>query len=522
MDLQLLIAINALAVSALAIGMNLVYRPFGSIGWIVANAVVLVVGALAFWLVPDDIGIWVAVAFIPLVVAPVVFGKLAQRKAQAGKWKAAAQYSRYAKFCHPTEANTVNADLIAGIADSQNGDTTALRVLAERVPDAYKSIVTAHEAWMRRDWAEVLAHTDTAPEAQALMKPLEIRALGETGRLEAMVRAFAQSESRVPGASQPTTRLTVLAFTGRHAAVHALLTRPLAAMEPEVKAYWSGIAELYSRDAIASGRATLTTLAQSTAKHDTRRAVERHLATLAARAPETLSEPATAAVNLAEQRVLAVASGETTALKTFPLTLSLIGLNLAMFGAELYTGSSEDSETLISLGALWPPYVLQGREWWRLVSASFLHFGPIHLLTNMFVLWVLGRAFEPTLGRVRMAVIYAVGGIASSAFVLWLMWAGHTNYGLLVGASGAIFALLGAEAATVFWEWLGDRDNFDSRKLTSLLMMLGLQIVIDVSLPNVSFAAHASGFVTGMAVMLAWPYVTRLGQSRTRGRNARS
>jgi rhomboid protease GluP len=154
--------------------------------------------------------------------------------------------------------------------------------------------------------------------------------------------------------------------------------------------------------------------------------------------------------------------------------------------------------------------VLEDGEWWRLVTASFLHFGPIHLATNMFVLWILGRLLEPVLGTARMLTIYAIGGVASSAFVLALMVANDTDYGLLVGASGAIFALLGAEAGLLLADWLRNRATFDSRKLSSLAMMLGLQVVIDMSLPNVSFAAHASGFVTGLVVMLAWPYAAAL------------
>jgi rhomboid protease GluP len=522
MDLQLLLAINAMAISALTIGMSLIYRPLGGFGWVIANAIVLIVGALAFLFAPEAIGYWVAAAFIPLVAAPVILGRLSQRQSQFGRMNAAAQYARWASLCHPTEANKVNADLVAALAVSNERDTSAITALAKRVSPAYAPIVKSYEAFTRRDWNEVLAHSEAAPEAQDMLKPLAIRALGETGRTDAMIRAFAQSEQGTGNIHAAVTRLIVMAFGGRIAGVQALLSRPLAKMEPDIKSYWAGVACLNSQDGTDVGKHILENLAASDAKPDLRRAAERQLTRLGTQKTEVLSPVSEATLNLLERRSIALASGDNTALRAYPLTLTLIALNLIMFAAEVISGGSEDSDTLINLGALWPPDVLQGGEWWRLVTASFLHFGPIHIATNMFVLWVLGRLMEPMLGRVRMGVIYAIGGVASSAFVLWLMWTGHTHYGLLVGASGAIFALLGAEAAIILQDWLRDRANFDSRRLTSLAMMLGLQIVIDLSLPNVSFAAHASGFATGLGVMLAWPYVARLVASQIRTPNTHS
>lgn len=508
MDLQLIIAINAMAVSAMVIGAAFIYRRArGNEGWLLANAIVVAVGLLALWLKPSAAGVLVALVFVPLIVTPVILAWLQQRYSLAGQTVQAARLARWASILHPTEGNRVHAELATAIAASTAADTRPLLDLVKRLPTQYRPIVASHEALIRRDWAEVLAHAETAQEAPSLIRPLEIRALGELGRRVDMIRAYTNAKDLLGGAGFALARMIVLAFGGRPNGVHVLLDTALAKIPKETKTFWMALAYLNSGGNTAAGQRALAHLAAKAELPVTRVAAQRHLDAAAASPPEPLPADAVVMLNALEERTLATADARAQSYRAYPLTVGLIGMNLLAFAVEVFSGGSEDSETLISLGALWPPDVLEGGEWWRLVTASFLHFGPIHLATNMFVLWVLGRVLEPTLGTLRLLAVYAVGGIASSAFVLWLMAAKHTDYGLLVGASGAIFALLGAEAGMLLTGWLRDRASFDSRKLNTLLMMLGLQVVIDMSLPNVSFAAHASGFVTGLVMMAAWPYV---------------
>jgi rhomboid protease GluP len=523
MDLQLFLAINAMTVSAMVIGMLVIYRRLqGNAGWILANAIVLVVGALALWLRPADAGTWVALVFIPLIIAPVLFARLQQRSMMLGRNAAAARYAKCAAFFHPTEGNRINAAVAAAVAASSEVNTQPLRDLTRRVPTQYRPLVAVHEALVRRDWAEVLANADHADAVPALMRPMEIRALGELGRRTDMVRAYFNAKDHLAGATATVARMTVLAFAGRPNGVQAAVGTALSALQEENKTFWIAVAYLNGSADPAVGERVLTQLAATANLPVTRAAAKRHLAMAAAGPPERLPASMTQALDILEQQTLAQAEGRGPVYLAYPLTVGLIILNLLAFAAEVFTGGSENSDTLIKLGALTPPHVLEDGEWWRLVTASFLHFGPIHLVTNMFVLWVLGRLLEPLLGTARMLVIYAIGGVASSAFVLALMVANDTDYGLLVGASGAIFALLGAEAAMLLTEWWRNRAGFDTRKLSTLAMMLGLQIVIDLSLPQVSFAAHASGFVTGLLVMLALPSLAALFNAATSAIGRRS
>jgi len=128
-----------------------------------------------------------------------------------------------------------------------------------------------------------------------------------------------------------------------------------------------------------------------------------------------------------------------------------------------------------------------GGEVWRLLTAGFLHANLVHLGVNMFSLWVLGRPLEAALGRVRFIGLYLAGLLGSSA-VAYLLTPPNVA---VVGASGAIFALLGALFV------LGRRLGLDTRSLTGLLV---INLVISFAVPGISWQAHVGGLVSGALV----------------------
>ena len=512
MDLQLFLALNAMTISALVIAITVIYRPKNQPEWLAAhapwlgvNAAVLVAGALALWLTPAWAGIIVALIFVPLVALPWLLFSQSQRQAMAGRPRVAARLAQWAAMLHPTTANLVNAKLMAAMSGDEDANTKALAELATTAPREYRPRIKAQLALVKRDWSELLALAATNGQIDPFMKPLEIRALGESGRVDAMVQCYLGSRGELAGAAGAMPLLTVLAFGGRPNGVAALLDQRLAALDKDTKDYWAALGYLKSVTNTAPGERALAKLATEATNTRVRTAAKRQLDAFSGVPARPWPLATQMDLDLVEQQVLQETMVREQSNSRLPVTLTLIAVNLAAFAAEVALGGSTDSDTLISLGALWPPEVLEGGEWWRLLTATFLHFGPIHLASNMFVLWVLGRLLEPILGTARMILTYLTGGVVSSAFVLWLMSSSQTNYGLLVGASGAIFALLGAEAMIVLLSWWRDPKNFDRRKLSTLAVMLGIQIVIDLSVPNVSFAAHASGFFAGMLGLLLWP-----------------
>src|ERR671916_761323 len=122
------------------------------------------------------------------------------------------------------------------------------------------------------------------------------------------------------------------------------------------------------------------------------------------------------------------------------LTYFLVALNVLVGLGSLFGGGGTTSSGLIDDGGLSAATIRDG-ELWRLVTSGFLHGGLFHLLANMLALYILGQMIEPALGRVRFGLLYFVALLCGSFGALLL-----SPDSLTVGASGAVFGLLGAAA----------------------------------------------------------------------------
>jgi membrane associated rhomboid family serine protease len=131
-------------------------------------------------------------------------------------------------------------------------------------------------------------------------------------------------------------------------------------------------------------------------------------------------------------------------------------------------------------------------EYYRLFTAMFLHFGPIHLALNMYGLYLLGPALEQAFGQVRFAATYLLSGLGGSALSYLL---GPQNE-LAAGASGAVFGIFGA------WYVLGRHRNLDVSPITTTIL---LNLVLSFSLSGIDWRGHVGGLVAGAA--LSWVIV---------------
>jgi membrane associated rhomboid family serine protease len=192
-------------------------------------------------------------------------------------------------------------------------------------------------------------------------------------------------------------------------------------------------------------------------------------------------------------------------------TISLLVLNTVMllFTAVL-SGTAwglldPDPVALCRLGALNAPAIAESGQWWRLLTVMVLHGGLIHWAFNSWALWAFGPMLEGLLGRARFLALYVgsglVGAGASFAF----------NQTLLgVGASGAIFGLLGALIAYFYRR----RQQGGSVPLQSLLVVLLLNLLIASRSQSIDNLAHVGGFLAGLAAMALYDAAT---QQRNRG-----
>jgi rhomboid protease GluP len=509
MDLQPFITVNIVAISAMLMLFALIQRPGGYASWAAVNFIIVVIGALALFLGWTWSGAITGSVFVPLILAPVVFGQLAYRRALSHRAREAAFYSSLGAFFHPTPSARFNAALWAAQAlGDPDRIVPALDKLANGSTSKRRSVARAYIAIARDDWPAVLAivHGEGAGND---IPWLEVRALGETGRIDEMAAAYTRQKPKLTGANLIFCQLYVLAFCGRARAAEALLGFRLPALHGESRKYWSAIAAISSGEAPSdAARQPLAELARTATRPGIRLAASRHLAVRSG-GPPSYSPDTAKVVAQIEAQVMGEASVVRPKLQHCPVTVALIAANLAAFGLELWGGGSESLPVLIELGALWPPLILKDFEWWRLVTASFLHFGWLHLLANMLMLGLLGPRAETAFGPRIMLFAYLLGGAASSLCVLGLMWSGLANYGVLVGASGAIFTLFGLIAARNIGLWIRSRDLIDRRNVTILAMALLVQFVIDLSIPQISFTAHASGLALGL--MIGW--LSRAGRS---------
>jgi membrane associated rhomboid family serine protease len=159
-------------------------------------------------------------------------------------------------------------------------------------------------------------------------------------------------------------------------------------------------------------------------------------------------------------------------------------------------------DVLIANFALFAPSVANG-QWWLLITAGFLHGSIIHLLFNVYILWVLGSQLENIVGKVKFIIIYFVsllgGSLASYLFSPFGTYS--------IGASGAIFGLMGAMLV------VGRKRNLDISQITTLVV---INVVIGFVLSGIDWRAHLGGLAAG--AFIAWVLINA---TSLKGKNQR-
>ena len=184
------------------------------------------------------------------------------------------------------------------------------------------------------------------------------------------------------------------------------------------------------------------------------------------------------------------------------MTASLIIINIIVFLVVDFTGGSENTAHMMRCGAAYTPLILEDGEWYRLVTAIFLHFGINHLLNNMVVLGVLGERLEILMNRFSYVLLYFIAGIGGNLLSMALeMRSGH--YAVSAGASGAVFGLMGA----ILYILIRNRGTVLDLSMKRMLIMVGLSVYLGFADAGVDNAAHIGGLVCGFlaAVILYHP-----------------
>jgi rhomboid protease GluP len=201
-----------------------------------------------------------------------------------------------------------------------------------------------------------------------------------------------------------------------------------------------------------------------------------------------------------------------------PITTTLVGMNVAVFGVMVLTGVSPvepSSAQLLKWGANWGPLSL-GPQPWRLLASNYIHVGFLHILLNMWCLWNLGFLAERVFDPWTYVLIYTASGLAGSLGSLW--W--HP-LSIGAGASGAIFGLAGALIAALYLGHLPISRQAIRGTLKSLLTFAGYNLFFGAVARGIDNSAHIGGLLAGLALgAILAKHLTEPPEIRDRWRRA--
>jgi membrane associated rhomboid family serine protease len=192
---------------------------------------------------------------------------------------------------------------------------------------------------------------------------------------------------------------------------------------------------------------------------------------------------------------------------TRPLvTYLLVAINVAIFVVDQATShGSNPNDSLSARGGLFGPAVAHG-DWWRPITAGFLHVNLIHVGFNMFLLFQLGMLLEPAIGRIPFLVLYFMALVGGSCLVL-----GLDPNDLTVGASGAVFGLMGAA-------FVGLRSRGIDPFTTGIGPLIVINLIFTFAVSGISIGGHIGGLISGaVGGWLLFEGAPRFEQGRTRG-----
>lgn len=176
------------------------------------------------------------------------------------------------------------------------------------------------------------------------------------------------------------------------------------------------------------------------------------------------------------------------------ITIGLAIINVLIYLYLLMIGNVGNALFMAGHGALYPDFFVNDNQWWRLITAMFLHFDAEHLINNMVMLCCIGSRVEKIAGHMKMLVIYILSGIGGGLLSLFMMIK-TGDYAVSAGASGAIFGLIGA----LLWLVICHRGSVEGITTKGMMFMIALSMYYGVESAGVDNWAHFGGMVAGFA-----------------------
>ena len=174
------------------------------------------------------------------------------------------------------------------------------------------------------------------------------------------------------------------------------------------------------------------------------------------------------------------------------VTYALIAINIVVFALQFSIGIDESSTQY----GMWPAGIAMNGSYWTLISAAFMHASPLHIVFNMYILYVMGITLERIFGHTRFVVLYLLAALGGSVASYWFSDLRTVS----VGASGAVFGLMGAFVVA------GRRLKFD---ITQVLILLGINLAFGFIGQGIDWRAHLGGMAVGAIVAAIFVFAPR-------------
>jgi rhomboid protease GluP len=483
-----------------------------ALGWTVVSSLVLSI-ALAGWLSFRDVAGYVAVlCMLVFLLIPSRLSHAAARASEQQRFGRARRLAQLAMILHPVAEWRVLPRVFHAFELAQSGELAEaealLQVLA-RDGGSIAPMAAAQRLRLLGRWRELKQLGEREGlltlRTQPTLFALYLRALGELGYVDDLAKFLLAQETILPHTgAQDLALLYLFAFTGQVELTAQLLSAKSRSYAPEIRDFWQAVA-LQSAGRPEQARRAFGLLRSSKDAQIRARAEERFNG-LARAVPEEPASPQTLAVvqrfaqKFTEKRHFALNEPKNRGKNR--LTLALVAVNTGVYVFGSFPGLRDTRESFVDRWAFVAADVLRG-EWWRVLSYLFVHANALHLLMNLGGLWVLGPSIERAFGRVRFSIIYLFSGCAGSAIYLALALFQRSEEHL-VGASGCIMGLLGANAAVMLRAWLKHRAPMARQLFLRLLAVVALQVVFDYSAnhsnstgPQIAALAHIAGVMGG-------------------------
>ncbi len=197
--------------------------------------------------------------------------------------------------------------------------------------------------------------------------------------------------------------------------------------------------------------------------------------------------------------------------KETPITFILVAINIIVFVVLEIMGNTLNPFFMLNNGAMNPSLILKYGQWYRLFTATFMHFGIEHLVNNMLLLFFMGQIYERAVGPTRCLGIYMGSGLAGS-FLSFFSMCLYGQNDIVAGASGAIFGVIGGMLIVI----LVHKGRYAGISTRRMLFMALLTLYFGFATAGTDNIGHLGGIISGaILTMLTYGIPTIIKRNRS-------